>query len=163
MKYKFYSLFLILTLVIYLLNPHIKFVKNITFENLPEDAIRHLKIVGINNSKDYEKNGRYKFAIEAHINHKPMYFMYLILLLTVVSSIIARLIFDLEYILEGKHPETFIMFYGSMQIEAIILGLAYVLILINSTFFVRNFYNEYIKPYCLSLKRLNQEEYYEYL
>ena len=138
-------------------------IKNITFENLPEDAIRHLKIVGINNSKDYEKNERYKFAIEAHINHKPMYFMYLILLLSVVSSIIARLIFDLEYILEGKHAETLVMFPGSTQIEALILGLVYVLILINSTFFIRDFYNEYIKPYCLSLKRLNQEEYYEYL
>ena len=138
-------------------------IKNITFENLPEDAIRHLKIVGINNSKDYEKNERYKFAIEAHINHKPMYFMYLILLLSVVSSVVARLIFDLEYILEGKHAETLVMFPGSTQIEALILGLAYVLILINSTFFIRDFYNEYIKPYCLSLKRLNQEEYYEYL
>ena len=135
----------------------------VSLNNLPEDAKRQLNIVGINSATDYEDNERYRLAFVPHVNHKPMYFMYLILLLSVVSSVVARLIFDLEYILEGKHAETLVMFPGSTQIEALILGLAYVLILINSTFFIRNFYNEYIKPYCLSLKRLNQEEYYEYL
>lgn len=138
-------------------------VKNVTFENLPDNALKQLHIVGITNAKDYEKNDRYKLAFEPHINHKPMYAGYLILLLAVVSSIIARLIFDLEYILEGKHAELFTLFYGSVQIEALVLGLAYVLILINSTFFIRDFYVDYIKPYCLNLRRLNQEEYYEYL
>ena len=74
----------------------------VSLNNLPEDVKRQLNIVSINSATDYENNDRYKLAFVPHVNHKPMYIFYLVLVLTVFSSVVAKIIHDYAYLYMGK-------------------------------------------------------------
>ena len=131
----------------------------VSLNNLPEDAKKQLNIVGINSATDYEDNNRYKLAFVPHVNHKPMYIFYLILLLTVFSSVVAKIMHDCAYLFMEKYHEDVVLFQGSTQIELILCIISYGLFIHYAHFFVREVYDNYIKPYCLSLVRVEEVDY----
>lgn len=131
----------------------------VSLNNLPEDAKRQLNIVSINSATDYENNDRYKLAFVPHVNHKPMYIFYLVLVLTVFSSVVAKIIHDYAYLYMGKYQEDIVLFQGSTQIELLLCIISYGLFIHYANFFVREVYDTYIKPYYLSLVRVEDVAY----
>lgn len=128
-----------------------------TFSALPESAKRQLDIFGITSTEAYE-NSKYKLAFVPHVNHILIYSIYLMLLLTVVSSIVSRVLQDAASIFDNKYQDMTVLFNGSAQIEFMFGFVAYVLFIYHLPFFVREFYDTYIKPYSLQLVNSLDEE-----
>ena len=130
----------------------------IAFNTMPESAKRQLDIVGISSTSDYEDSD-YRLVFVPHVNHIPMYITYLILLLTVVTSIVSKALYDAAYLFDNKYQTDVVWFNGSVQIELILCIAAYALFIIYTPFFIREFYDTHIKPYSLQLVKPDKMDY----
>jgi hypothetical protein len=132
---------------------------NITFSNMPEDALKSLSIVGITNTQQYNDSENYKLQYNNHINHYMLFALYNLFIFTSFISVVTVAIRDYGFLFLGKFKDqlgTVVPGFVTFEFAAAIF--TYIIFIMYLRNIRVDVYDYFIKPYKLEVVRIADGE-----
>ena len=132
---------------------------NITFKNMPEDALKSLAIVGITNTQQYNDNEDYKLQYNNHVNHYMLFALYNLFIFTSLMSVVAVALRDYGFLFLGKFKDQLgTVLPGFVTFEFAAAIFTYIVFIIYLRNMIVDVYDYFIKPYKLEVVRIADGE-----